>query len=90
MLKKSKSPHEKCYRILKLRMKSVFEMDYGIERILSALIVERGKKIEAEHILLIFDEMRGFQGLKCAQVFYENAKRVCYFCSRFFALYCIS
>ncbi|MDE6846835.1 MAG: hypothetical protein K2J99_13875 [Lachnospiraceae bacterium] len=29
-------------------MKNVFEMDYDVERILSALKVECGKKIEAE------------------------------------------
>ena len=40
------------------RMKNVFEMDYDIDRILSALKVECGKKIEAEDTLLVFDEIQ--------------------------------
>ncbi len=36
------------------RMKNVFEMDYDIGRILSALKVESKKKIEAGNTLLIF------------------------------------
>ena len=56
-------------------MKNVFEMDYDIERILSALKVECGKKIEAERTLLIFDEIQEVpKALNALKYFYENAK----------------
>lgn len=56
------------------RMKNVFEMDYDIERILSALKIEAGKKIEAEHTLLIFDEIQEVpKALNALKYFYENA-----------------
>lgn len=57
------------------RMENVFEMDYDIERILSALKVECGKKIEAEHTLLIFDEIQEVpKALNALKYFYENAQ----------------
>ena len=56
-------------------MKNVFEMDYDINRILSALKVECGKKIEAEDTLLIFDEIQEVpKALNALKYFYENAK----------------
>lgn len=57
------------------RMKNVFDMDYDIGRILSALKVECGKKIEAENTLLIFDEIQEVpKALNALKYFYENAK----------------
>lgn len=57
------------------RMKKVFEMDYDIERILSALKIECGKRIEADHTLLIFDEIQEVpRALSALKYFYENAK----------------
>ena len=44
------------------RMKNVFAMDYDVERILSALKIESGKKIEANDTLLIFDEVQEVPG----------------------------
>lgn len=56
------------------RMKNVFEMDYDIERILSALKIEAGKKIEADNTLLIFDEIQEVpKALNALKYFYENA-----------------
>lgn len=55
-------------------MKNVFEMDYDIERILSALKIEAGKKIEADNTLLIFDEIQEVpKALNALKYFYENA-----------------
>lgn len=56
------------------RMKNVFEMDYDIKRILSALTIECGKEIEATHTLLIFDEIQEVpKALNALKYFYENA-----------------
>lgn len=56
------------------RMKNVFEMDYHIERILSALKIESGKKIEAGGTLLIFDEIQEVpRALGALKYFYEEA-----------------
>ena len=56
------------------RMKNVFEMDYDIERILSALKIEVGKKIDAGNTLLIFDEIQEVpRALNALKYFYENA-----------------
>ncbi len=56
------------------RMKNVFEMDYDIKRILSALKIECGKAIEASNTLLIFDEIQEVpKALNALKYFYENA-----------------
>ena len=56
------------------RMKNVFEMDYDISRILSALKIESGGVFEAEDTLLIFDEIQEVpKALSCLKYFYENA-----------------
>lgn len=55
-------------------MKNVFEMDYDIKRILSALKIECGKEIEASDTLLIFDEIQEVpKALNALKYFYENA-----------------
>lgn len=57
------------------RMKNVFEMDYDIGRIISALKIECGKRIEADHTLLIFDEIQEVpRALSALKYFYENAR----------------
>ena len=56
------------------RMRNVFEMDYDIGRILSALKIEVGRKIEADNTLLIFDEIQEVpRALNALKYFYENA-----------------
>lgn len=45
------------------RMKDVFEMDFDMECILSAIKVEYGKTFEANDTLLIFDEIQEVQKL---------------------------
>lgn len=56
------------------RMKSVFELDYDINRIISALKIENGKDFTAENTLLIFDEIQEVpKALTCLKYFYENA-----------------
>ncbi len=56
------------------RMKNVFAMDYDVERILSALKIESGKKIEANDTLLIFDEVQEVPGaLSALKYFCEEA-----------------
>lgn len=57
------------------RMKNVFEMDYDTERILSALKIECGKNFEADHTLLIFDEIQEVpKALSSLKYFCENAR----------------
>lgn len=56
------------------RMKNVFELDYDIPRILSALKIEAGKNFTAENTLLIFDEIQEVpKALTCLKYFCENA-----------------
>ena len=56
------------------RMKHVFEMDYDINRILSALKIESRQKIEAENTLLIFDEIQEVpRALTSLKYFHEDA-----------------
>lgn len=56
------------------RMKNVFEMDYDIPRIISALKIESGKRINPEKTLLIFDEIQEVpKALTALKYFYENA-----------------
>ena len=55
-------------------MKNVFEMDYDIKRIVSALQIETGKKINSENTLLIFDEIQEVpKALSALKYFCENA-----------------
>lgn len=56
------------------RMKNVFELDYDIRRILSALKIESGKAFSAENTLLIFDEVQEVpKALAALKYFYEEA-----------------
>ncbi len=56
------------------RMKNVFEQDYEIDRIISALKIESGKKINPENTLLIFDEIQEVpKAMSSLKYFYENA-----------------
>lgn len=56
------------------RMRNTFEQDFDIDRIISALRIESGKKIEADHTLLIFDEIQEVpKAMTALKYFYENA-----------------
>ncbi len=56
------------------KMKFVFEMDYDIKRIMSALEIESGCKIQADNTLLIFDEIQEVpKALSALKYFCENA-----------------
>lgn len=56
------------------RLKNVFDLDYDIGRILSALKIEYGKSFRAEDTLLIFDEIQEVpKALTSLKYFYENA-----------------
>ena len=56
------------------RMKNVFEMDYDISRILTALKIEVGEAFEAKDTLLIFDEVQEVpKALSCLKYFCEEA-----------------
>lgn len=56
------------------RMKHVFELDYDINRIISALKIEAGRSFKAENTLLIFDEIQEVpKALTCLKYFCENA-----------------
>lgn len=56
------------------RMRQVFEEDFDIKRILSALKIESGQKIEADKTLLIFDEIQEVpKALTALKYFCENA-----------------
>ena len=56
------------------RMKAVFELDYDIKRILSAIKIEHGGGFKAEDTLLIFDEIQEApKALSSLKYFYENA-----------------
>lgn len=55
------------------RMKQVFEGDFDIRRILSALRIESRQRIECGRTLLIFDEIQEVpKALTCLKYFYEN------------------
>ncbi len=56
------------------RMKNTFEQDFDIRRIISALKIESGKKIEPQNTLLIFDEIQEVpKAMTALKYFYENA-----------------
>ena len=55
-------------------MKSVFDLDYDIKRIISAIKIEYGSGFEADNTLLIFDEIQEApKALSALKYFYENA-----------------
>lgn len=55
-------------------MKNVFELDYDISRILSALKIEYGGAFDSEDTLLIFDEIQEVpKALSSLKYFYEEA-----------------
>ena len=57
------------------RMKTVFEQDYDIKRIISALKIEHGSNFEAEETLLIFDEIQEVpKALSSLKYFCEDAQ----------------
>lgn len=56
------------------RMKNTFEQDFDVRRIISALKIESGKKIEPQNTLLIFDEIQEVpKAMTALKYFYENA-----------------
>ena len=56
------------------RMKDVFEQDYDVKRIISALKIEAGKSFSAEETLLIFDEIQEVpKAMASLKYFCENA-----------------
>ena len=56
------------------RMKAVFDLDYDIKRILSAIKVEYGGGFSAENTILIFDEIQEApKALSALKYFCENA-----------------
>ena len=55
-------------------MKHVFEMDFDVARIISAIKIEYGKSFEAEETLIIFDEIQEApKALAALKYFNENA-----------------
>lgn len=56
------------------RMKTLFEGDYNIDRLILGLKIESGVDIQAENTLIIFDEVQEVpQALSSLKYFYENA-----------------
>lgn len=56
------------------RMKNVFDIDYDVNRIISALKIEHGKSFKAEDTLLVFDEIQEVpKALTALKYFCENA-----------------
>ena len=56
------------------RMRILFEDDYDLKRIITALQIESGVKITPEDTLIIFDEVQEVpQALTALKYFYENA-----------------
>ena len=55
-------------------MKDVFDLDFDLKRILSAIKIEYGKSFQAENTLIIFDEIQEApKALAALKYFYENA-----------------
>ena len=55
-------------------LKGIFEEDFNIKRILTALQIETGITIQAENTLIIFDEIQEAPGaLTSLKYFYENS-----------------
>ncbi len=58
------------------RMRILFEDDYDLKRIITALQIESGVKITSEDTLIIFDEVQEVpQALTALKYFYENAPK---------------
>lgn len=56
------------------RMKHTFELDFDIDRIISALKIESGCNFEVKNTLLIFDEIQEVpKAMTALKYFYENA-----------------
>lgn len=56
------------------RMRILFEDDYDLRRIITALQIESGEKITPQYTLIIFDEVQEVpQALTVLKYFYENA-----------------
>ncbi len=56
------------------RMKNVFEEDFDVKRIISALKIEHGEKFTSDNTLLIFDEIQEVpKALSALKYFYEDA-----------------
>jgi hypothetical protein len=56
------------------RVKNIFDIDFDIKRIISALKIESGKQINSENTLLIFDEIQEVpKAMTALKYFYENA-----------------
>ena len=56
------------------RMRILFEDDYDLKRIITALQIESGEKITPQDTLIIFDEVQEVpQALTALKYFYENA-----------------
>ena len=72
-------------------MKDVFDLDFDLKRILSAIKIEYGKSFQAENTLIIFDEIQEApKALASLKYFYENCAAVFYHCSWFPARCCIT
>lgn len=55
------------------RLAGVFELDYDISRIITALQIESGKKIDAEKTLIVFDEIQEIpKAISVLKYFQEN------------------
>ena len=56
------------------RMKTLFDGDYDIPRLIDGLQVESGERINLRTTLLVFDEVQEVpKALACLKYFYENA-----------------
>lgn len=59
------------------RMKDVFEQDYDVKRIISALKIEAGRSFSAEETLLIFDEIQEVpKAMASLKYFCENFAKI--------------
>ncbi len=69
--------YEKCVYInfeSNNRLKTIFEDDFNIQRILLAIQIETGTTIEANNTLILLDEIQEApRGLTALKYFYENA-----------------
>lgn len=57
-----------------VRLKNIFSTDYNIDRIISALEIESGEKIDSKNTLFIFDEIQEVpKALTSLKYFYEES-----------------
>jgi len=55
-------------------LRSLFAIDFDIDRILTAIQIESGVKVTSDNTLIIFDEIQeADKGISCLKYFYENA-----------------